>query len=58
MSRIGLQPIPLPDGVSIRHDDDTVYVSGPKGELSSPVPPGVSLIEEDGLMRFERAPDR
>ncbi len=58
MSRIGLKPIPLPDGVSIRQDDDTLHISGPKGELSSPVPPGVSLVQEDGAVRFERANDQ
>ena len=58
MSRIGLKPIPLPDGVSIRQEDDTLHISGPKGELSSPVPPGVSLVQEDGVVRFERANDQ
>jgi len=58
MSRIGLKPIPLPDGVSVRQDADTLHISGPKGELSSPVPPGVSLVQEDGVVRFERANDQ
>jgi large subunit ribosomal protein L6 len=57
MSRVGLKPIPLPDGVSVRQDGATLLVSGPKGELSSPVPPGISLVEEEGSVRFERAND-
>ena len=40
MSRVGLKPITMPDGVSIRQDGKTLHVSGPKGELTSPVPPG------------------
>jgi len=55
MSRVGLKPIPLPDGVSVKQDGDNLFFSGPKGELSSPVPPGISLVEEDGGVRFERA---
>jgi large subunit ribosomal protein L6 len=57
MSRVGLKPIPLPDGVSVRRDGSTLHVSGPKGELQSPVPPGIELIEEEGVVRFERAND-
>jgi len=57
MSRVGLKPIPLPEGVTVQQDGDTLRISGPKGELSSPVPPGVSLVQEDGLVRFERAND-
>ena len=57
MSRIGLMPITLPDGVSVRQDGTDLVVSGPKGELSTPVPPGISLVEEDGSVRFERTDD-
>ena len=57
MSRVGLKPITLPDGVSVQQNDGALQISGPKGELSSPVPPGISMIEEDGTVRFERADD-
>lgn len=57
MSRVGLKPITLPDGVSVRQDGANLLINGPKGELSSPVPPGISLVEEDGSVRFERADD-
>ena len=33
MSRIGKQPIPVPDGVEITIEPDVVKVKGPKGEL-------------------------
>ncbi len=55
MSRVGLKPITLPDGVSIQQNDSTLLISGPKGELSSPMPPGITMIEEDGIVRFARA---
>lgn len=57
MSRVGLKPIELPDGVSVKADGATLRVSGPKGELETPVPPGISTVEEDGSVRFERADD-
>ena len=45
----------MPDGVSIKQDGSALHISGPKGELSTPLPPGVSMVEEDGTVRFERA---
>src|SRR5918996_1316250 len=34
MSRIGRQPIPVPDGVTVEVEPELVRVKGPKGELS------------------------
>ena len=34
MSRIGKQPIPVPAGVEVNIDGNTISVKGPKGELS------------------------
>ena len=34
MSRIGRQPIPVPDNVKIQLDGTTIQVEGPKGKLS------------------------
>ena len=33
MSRVGAEPIPLPDGVDVALQDEEVKVRGPKGEL-------------------------
>ena len=55
MSRIGLMPITLPEGVSIPRKGDALKISGPKGKLDSPVPPGITMIEEGRSLRFERA---
>lgn len=57
MSRVGLKPISVPDGVSVEQEGRTLKISGPKGELTTPVPPGISSIQEDGELRFERADD-
>ncbi len=34
MSRVGRNPIPVPDGVTVEVKRDLVKVSGPKGALS------------------------
>ena len=48
MSRIGKKPIPVPKGVQINLMDGRVEVKGPKGQLSQSLPPGVSVVLEDG----------
>ncbi len=46
MSRIGKQPITLPAGVEARIADDAVTVKGSKGELTSPLFPGITVEQE------------
>ena len=40
MSRVGAEPIPLPDGVDVSLQDEEVTVRGPKGELQVPFDAG------------------
>lgn len=47
MSRIGAKPIPVPSGVSIAIESSEVRVKGPKGVLTSPVLPGIT-VQVDG----------
>ena len=47
MSRIGKNPIPLPDKVSVEIKGLAVKVKGPKGELSRVLPEGVELAQAD-----------
>lgn len=47
MSRIGRQPIPVPDAVEVSLDGLQVTVKGPKGELVRTMPAGVSLSRDD-----------
>ncbi len=42
MSRIGQQPIQLPDGVSVSQAAGQVVVTGPAGELAQPLLEGIS----------------
>jgi large subunit ribosomal protein L6 len=47
MSRIGRKPIPVPSGVDIRIDGQTVQVKGPRGELSHTVAEPITVERED-----------
>ena len=46
MSRIGKNPVPIPDKVTVSLDGLTVKVKGPKGELERTLPEGVSVSQE------------
>ncbi|HEY6065761.1 MAG TPA: 50S ribosomal protein L6 [Thermoanaerobaculia bacterium] len=57
MSRIGRMPVAIPQGVEVRSDGGFVRVKGPKGELSSPIPPGIAVEIDKGEVRFARSND-
>jgi len=48
MSRIGKKPIPLPKGVTVKIEDRTVAVQGPKGKLETVLPRGIRVEQQDG----------
>ncbi len=54
MSRIGKKPIPVPAGVSVTVDGNTVRVKGPKGELSREIRPEIAVTVADGVVTLER----
>ncbi|MDP9135178.1 MAG: 50S ribosomal protein L6 [Actinomycetota bacterium] len=58
MSRIGRQPIPVPDGVSVEIAPELVSVKGPKGELSERVDRDMKVAQEDGTVVVSRPSDR
>ena|SRR3989338_6985533 len=47
MSRIGKKPIPVPDAVSVKIDNQKVVVSGPKGNLEIQIHPIVGIEMKD-----------
>jgi len=57
MSRIGKQPVPVPDGVDVSIDGLAVTVKGPKGELTRVMPEGVAMALEDGEVVVTRDSD-
>ncbi|HYI99637.1 MAG TPA: 50S ribosomal protein L6 [Thermoleophilaceae bacterium] len=58
MSRIGKQPIPVPDGVSIEIAAERVSVKGPKGELSERIDREMTVEQDDGAIVVRRPSDR
>src|SRR3954466_6204235 len=58
MSRIGKQPIPVPDGVNVAVDPGRVTVNGPLGELTQNVPQRMLIEKEDGQLLVKRPTDR
>jgi len=58
MSRIGKQPIPIPDGVEVSIEAGRVAVKGPKGELSERIPRDIEVVQEDGRLLVKRPTDR
>lgn len=59
MSRIGLKPVVLPEGVTVTVNDGSVAVKGPKGELSVAFPKDcISVAVEDGHIHVSRKGDQ
>jgi len=58
MSRVGKQPITIPDGVTVTVDGSRVQVKGPKGELSGSYSPELGYEHEDGELRVTRPTDQ
>jgi large subunit ribosomal protein L6 len=57
MSRIGRAPIALPTGVTFEQIDGVVSVKGPKGNLTVPLHPEMSVAQEDGNLVVSRPSD-
>jgi large subunit ribosomal protein L6 len=57
VSRIGKMPVVIPKGVDVKADAQNVRVKGPKGELMSAVPAGLTVTVADGEVRIAREGD-
>jgi len=53
MSRVGNKPIPLPKGVKLTFGAE-LLVEGPKGKQTVPVPAGITLRQENGILQLAR----
>ena len=58
MSRVGRQPIVVPDGVDVTIEGSSVNVKGPKGELSSRFDADMNIELADGEIRVTRPTDQ
>jgi large subunit ribosomal protein L6 len=58
VSRIGRQPIPLPEGVTVQVEPEVVRVKGPRGELSERVQRDLGVEQANGEVLVTRPSDR
>ncbi len=57
MSRIGKLPITIPNGVTVKIEENLVSVKGPKGELSRKINKDMLIRLDDGTLTVERPSD-
>ena len=57
MSRVGLAPIALKDGVETNINGQTVEVKGPKGTMTVEIPEPITASVEDNELRVARPSD-
>lgn len=50
MSKIGKQPIKLPEGVKVEVSEKTVSVTGPKGTLTRDIFRGIAVVKKGGQL--------
>jgi len=55
MSRIGKNPVSIPQGVDVNINDNILTVKGKLGELTQEVSEGITVKIEDATITFERA---
>src|SRR3989338_10236322 len=54
MSRIGVQPIILPDGVTLAREGRVLTLNGAKGQLSLSLPEGVDVNQKENTLQVTR----
>ena len=57
MSRIGIRPVQIPQGVKINITPTNVAVEGPKGKLNQDYIPEVVIVVQDGAVHVTRKND-
>jgi large subunit ribosomal protein L6 len=57
MSRVGKQPVLIPDGTKVNVLSDQIEIEGPKGKLISPLFPGIIIEMKDNQIVFSRETD-
>lgn len=55
MSRIGKEPVKIPEKVEVKQDGNVIHVKGPLGSLETPLYEGISLSVEEGVAKFQRS---
>ncbi len=57
MSRVGLRPIEIPEGVEVSLEPGSVTVKGPKGTLNQAIHRDMRIARDDSVLRVERPSD-
>ncbi len=57
MSRIGKNPVALPQGVEFKVDNNVVTIKGKLGELTQELKSDITVKLEDGILTLERPSD-
>lgn len=57
MSRVGRKPIPVPGGVKLKIGGQ-LQVEGPKGKLTVPIPAGIRIENNNGVLEVLRDGDQ
>lgn len=57
MSRVGLRPIEIPEGVEVSLEPGSVTVKGPKGTLNQAIHRDIRIARDDSVLRVERPSD-
>jgi len=57
MSRVGKMPVKLPEKVKVSVDGTVVKIEGPKGKMSFPFNPLMSVVVEKGEVKVSRPDD-
>lgn len=57
MSRVGGRAIAVPKDVKVQIAEQSLTIQGPKGKLSTPVPPGISFAMAGGELLCKRSND-
>ncbi len=55
MSRVGMQPVPIPDGTKVRLEDGRFVAEGPKGRVTERLLEGIPVEIGDGEISITRA---
>ena len=52
MSKIGKQPIEIPEGVAVSLSEDSISVKGLKGELTNPLTKGINVAVDGNFIKL------
>lgn len=54
MSRVGLNPVSIPEGVTVSVSGSNINIKGPKGELNQKIDPDFKVKIEDNVLTIAR----